>query len=152
MEELVLLIAKYLIILLMAIYTVKCFTVFRHRDRKKQNIIFVEQNILMFIIHFVAYVILFIREPDEKYLLFYGLQFILILFILLMYNAVYPDSSRLVINNMCMLLVIGFIFITRLNYASSFRQFIFVAVGIVISVFIPFLIKKMQFLRKIWYV
>lgn len=152
MKGLVLTGARYTTIILLALYTLKCFTVFRHRDRSKQNYIFVEQNILMFLIHFISYVVLFIKNPNSSYLLFYGLQFILILFILLMYNAAYPESSRLIINNMCMLMVIGFIFITRLDYKSSFRQFLFVVAGIVISIFIPFLIKRMKVLRKLWYV
>ena len=152
MQDIIFLSANYLIIILMSIYTIKCFTVFRHSDAVKQNRIFVQQNILMFIIHFVAYAILFLKNPDEKLLLYYGMQFVLILFILLMYNAVYPESSRLIINNMCMLIIIGCIYISSINSALIIRHFIFIFAGILVSVFIPFIIKKINGLRNIWYI
>lgn len=152
MEEILLQCANYLVIFLMAIYTLKCFTVFKHDETEKQNGIFIQQNILMFSIHFISYAILFIKNPDEKLLLYYGMQFILILFILLMYNAVYPESSRLIINNMCMLIVIGCIFITSVNSALLIRHFMFIFIGIIVSIFIPFLIKRISLLRNIWYI
>ncbi len=152
MQDIIFLSANYLIIILMSIYTIKCFTVFRHSDAVKQNRIFVQQNILMFIIHFIAYAILFLKNPDEKLLLYYGMQFVLILFILLMYNAVYPESSRLIINNMCMLIIIGCIYISSINSALIIRHFIFIFAGILVSVFIPFIIKKINGLRNIWYI
>lgn len=152
MEEIIIQSANYIIILFMAIYTIKCFTVFRYTDKAKQNSIFIQQNILMFAIHFIAYAILFIQNPDEKILLYYGMQFILILFILLMYNAVYPDSSRLIINNMCMLIIIGCIYITSTNSKAIVKHFAFILAGIIISVFLPFIIRKIKLLKNIWYV
>lgn len=150
MEDIIFLSINYFIIFLMCIYTLRCFAVFKYSDKKKQNRIFVGQNILMFLIHFLAYLILFMRNPSEKLLIYYGLQFILLLFILLMYNAVYPDSSRLIINNMCMLIVIGCIFIARIDYNLAFKQFLFIAIGIIVSIFIPLCIEKFRFLKSGW--
>ena len=50
--------------------------------------------------------------------------------IILLYNLIYPNVSRLVINNMCMLVTVGMIMITRLSsdnstpYGSSVRQLV----------------------------
>ena len=50
-------VSKYLIIILMMIYTVQCYTVFRYRTKQSQSYVFTRQNVSMFIIHFVAYLI-----------------------------------------------------------------------------------------------
>ena len=43
---------------------------------------------------------------------------------ILLYSFIYPKVSRLVVNNMCMLLSIGFIMITRLNYDKAAKQYL----------------------------
>lgn len=152
MQDIIYTVANYLMIFLMLVYSLRCFAVFKYKNKTRQNRIFVSQNIIMFIVHFIGCALLFIKDPNENLLIYYGLQFILLLFIILMYNAVYPESSRLIINNMCMLIVIGCIMIARINYNFAFRQFIFIASGIIISIFIPKIIEKFRFLRDGWIV
>ncbi len=53
-----------------------------------------------------------------------------------MYSFIYPKVSRLVVNNMCMLLSIGFIMITRLNYDKAAKQYLIAAAGIVLCLVI----------------
>lgn len=52
----------------------------------------------------------------------------------------------LVVNNMCMLLSIGFIMITRLNYDKAAKQYLIAAAGIVLCLVIPIIIRKARFL------
>ena len=49
---------------------------------------------------------------------------------------------------MCMLMIIGFIILTRLNFESALRQFEIACVAAVLSIFVPFLIRKMKALRR----
>ena len=56
--------SKYVITLLMAFYTFKCFSVFRHNSDKAKNRIYKEQNTIMYIIHFIAYLIIFIKSEN----------------------------------------------------------------------------------------
>ncbi|MEI3338930.1 MAG: hypothetical protein V8R80_02410 [Eubacterium sp.] len=49
---------------------------------------------------------------------------------------------------MCMLMLIGFIILTRLDMDSAIRQFEIAVIATVISIFIPLLVRKMKFLRK----
>ena len=69
--------------------------------------------------------------------------------ILAFYHVAYPKASRLVVNNMCMLLSIGFIILTRLSFDKSKRQFMIVAVSAAVSLLVPFLVRKMKFLRQL---
>ena len=56
--------------------------------------------------------------------------------------------SRLVVNNMCMLITVGMIMITRLSadnpspYGTAVRQLVFVALGITFGLVVPVLIRK----------
>jgi cell division protein FtsW (lipid II flippase) len=50
-----------------------------------------------------------------------------------------------------MLLSISFIILTRLSYTKSLKQFKIVIIAMIITIFIPFLIKKMIFLNKLGY-
>ena len=61
---------------------------------------------------------------------------------ILLYSFIYPKVSRLVVNNMCMLLSIGFIMITRLNYDKAAKQYLIAAAGIVLCLVIPIIIGR----------
>ena len=56
--------------------------------------------------------------------------------------------SKLVLNNMMMLLTIGFIMIERLSTVDIIRQMIFVAAIGVVALFIPFIIEKFPYFDK----
>ena len=61
----------------------------------------------------------------------------------------YPKVSRLVVNNMCMLLAVGFIMLTRLSYSNAVKQALIVAVSAVLSLFVPVIIRKARFLSRL---
>jgi cell division protein FtsW (lipid II flippase) len=141
--------SKYLIILLMALYTFSCFTVFRHHSEKVQGRIFIRQIVLMFLIHFIAYVVLILKLGNKELVIFYGAQVIYLAATLIFYRFLYPKSSRLIVNNMCMLLSIGFIIQTRLSYDSSVKQFKIIIFSTIISLFIPVIIRKVKKLKDL---
>lgn len=62
--------------------------------------------------------------------------------VILLYTIIYPRVSRLVVNNMCMLMAIGFIMITRLSYSLAVKQFLIVSASVAISLVIPVIIRK----------
>ena len=81
------------------------------------------------------------------------MQVVLFLAVILLYTIIYPRVSRLVVNNMCMLMAIGFIMITRLSYSLAVKQFIIVSASVAISLVIPVIIRKVKALSewKIFY-
>ena len=136
-------------IILITIYTYQCFTVFGYEDAWEQKIVFRNQNRLMFMIHFMAFAGMYLKTGETKMLLFYIAQAILLLAIILLYTRIYPKVSRLIVNNMCMLLTIGFIMITRLQYNKAVKQSIIVAGATALSLVVPVIIRKVKGLAEL---
>lgn len=142
-------ISKYLILLMMVIYTFECFSVFGYHDAYTKMWILRRQSIWIFMIHFLAFLTLFLRMQEARILVFYVIQVALLGSIILLYGFLYPKVSRLVVNNMCMLLAVGFIMLTRLSYNNAVKQVIIVAASGVISLFVPVIIRKARFLSRL---
>lgn len=138
-----------MMIILIAVYAYQCFVVFAYQEDKKKQRIMTYQNILMFLIHFMAFAGMYLKIGENKILIFYFAQAILLVLILWIYHKVYPKVSRLIVNNMCMLLTIGFIMITRLSYNKAVKQCIIVAGAFIISLAVPAFIRKMKHLTEL---
>ena len=76
---------KYMVALIMAIYTISYFTVFSVKKEKKKRRIYSSQNFQMLWIHLMLYTIIFLNEKSMYVLVFYGEQlcfFIVALFMM----------------------------------------------------------------------
>lgn len=149
--NLIIQVSKYLILLLMALYTLQCFTVFRLKDEDAKGYLFLRQNMLMFFMHFVAFMVLYLELSETTILLFYGAQVLYLAAVLVLFGNLYYKASRLLINNMCMLTCIGFIMITRLSYEQSVKQFKIAVISSVVALLIPVLIRKLRFITRMYW-
>ena len=144
-------VSKYLMILLIAGYTYLNFSYFRFHEQWRQNKVCGRQNTAMFLMHFLAYVILFLKSEDERMILFYLAQVVFFACYIWLYRMFYRNVSRILVNNMCMLLCVGFIMLSRLSFDKAVRQFLIVAVAALITWIIPFIIDRMwQLARMPW--
>ncbi|XCP83505.1 FtsW/RodA/SpoVE family cell cycle protein [Roseburia hominis] len=148
MVNIVVELSKYLMIIMIAVYTFECFAVFNFQDERTKRSIMRRQNILMFMIHFVAFLVMYLQTEEKKMIGFYGMQVGLFLAIILLYTLIYPRISRLVVNNMCMLLAIGFIMITRLSYSLAVKQFVIASGAVGLSLVVPVIIRKVKVLSE----
>lgn len=139
--------SKYIITLLIALYTYECFAVFRFDDESRRHGIYTRQNILMFAIHFGCFIVICFETGDITYLFFYAFQQIILYAAIVLFRMMYPKTNRLVINNMCMLLSIGFVILTRLSFDKAVKQFIIVTGSLVVALIIPFFVHKFKFLK-----
>lgn len=146
MTNIIVELSKYLIIILMGCYTFSCFSIFTKEYVEDEKRVLIMQNVVMFLMHFLAYMVMYLKMNEPKLLFFYAAQVVYFLAVILLYSLIYPTVSKLIVNNMCMLISIGFIMITRLNYASAVKQFIFAVLGSVFGLVVPILIRKMKFL------
>lgn len=135
-------------ILLMAVYTYLNFRYFSVGEEKKRRLCS-RQNRLMFLMHFLAYAVIYIKTEDPRMAAFYGAQVIFFIAYILLYRLFYPNSSRILVNNVCMLLCVGFIILSRLSFERAARQFIIAAVSAVIAWFIPMILGRVWQLSKI---
>ena len=148
MFNLIAMISNYIIILLMGIYTFSCFSIFAKSSERVKKRILIRQNVIMFMIHFIAYFVMFIRSGDYRLVGLYFSQVILFLATIILYNIVYPRVSRLIVNNMCMLICIGYIMLARMNFDEATNQFLFGVMGVSFGLFVPIIIKKFKFLSR----
>ena len=142
--------SKYLMMFMFLIYVFECFHVFRSgKEEQGQKSSYRLQKVMLYGIHILGFLCLYIQEQNEKLILFYLIQTVLISGIFLFYHYMYKNPSILLINNMCMFLVIGFIMLTRLSTTYAMRQFIFVAAGGIAMIIIPLFLQKGSRFRKL---
>ncbi len=144
--------SKYLITLFMALYTLECFLVFRFQEEEDRSGCYIRQNLLMFLVHFTCFLVICFETGNIEYLFFYVLQQILLFATVMLFRMVYPKGNRLIVNNMCLLLSIGFVILTRLSFEKAIKQFFIVTVSIVAGMLIPYFIHKLKFLKSLTWV
>ena len=66
--------SKYVIILLITMYTYFCFSIFGYQDPDKKQYLLRRQNVLMFMMHIVAFLVMYLETEDIKLLAFYAMQ------------------------------------------------------------------------------
>ena len=152
MTNLIIELAKYLMIFLFAFYTYECFAVFRHNiSMEKKNRILNRQCAVIYSIHLAAYAVIYLVTDQISLIIFYFAQVMLLTVIQTCYVSLYRNASRLVTNNLCMLLAIGFVILTRLNADKAVKQYVIAVASVVISLIIPICIRKVGFIRKMYY-
>ena len=160
MTNLIVEISKYLMILLMAVYTYANFRFFSFPDMERKRRVCARQNRAMFAIHFLAYLVMFLKTEDEgmqaMLLAFYGAQVVFFLCYIYLYRLLYRNVSRLLVNNAGMLLCVGFIMLTRLSMAKgldkALRQFAIVVISAVLAWLVPYIMERVWQLYKLQWV
>lgn len=141
--------SRYVIALLIVLYTYESFAVFRYAQEERRKGIYTRQSFLMFAFHFSCFVTICFETGDINYLFFYAFQQIMLYAFNVLYRMLYPKSNRLVSNNMCMLLGIGFVIQTRLDLSKAIKQFIIATASLAIALVIPFFVHKFKLLKKL---
>ncbi len=137
--------SKYLFILLIFLFTLRNYLYLSRRNPDVRERLLIGQTRVIFLMTIMGYVLLFLNEEEN-------IQILVLLIGILLYNAatmffyrvLYPKASMLLVNNMLMLLNIGFIMIARLNFSEAFKQFLIAAAGTVIAFLIPVMIRKIK--------
>ncbi len=141
--------SKYFICILMLLYTLQCFTVFRYREEKEKRHILAKQLLLIFFMNLAAFTVIYLQTEDFQIIRFYLETIVYFLAIQILYRIFYRKASLLLLNNLCMLLSIGFIMQARLDMEKAQKQFFIVLVGSAVALLIPVMIRKMRFLHKL---
>ncbi len=141
--------SKYIFAFLMCFYTFMTFRIFAVKDESERSLKCVQQNLIMFLIHFLAYAVLFVSEWNMNYIALYLIQTLYLFLYIVVFRILYRNGNVLLLNNMCMLMTVGFIIITRLSFNQGVRQFIFVVVGSLLTLAIPVIMQNLKTLRNI---
>ncbi len=142
-------ISRYLMIIVFALYTWSSFAVFGVKSKDRQEHMLRRQARWIFLLHLDGYLVLLVRTQNKKLLLFYAAQAVFFLCIISGYKLLYEKSAQLLSNHMCMLMAIGFLMLSRLSYEKAVRQFTIAAGSMIFAMGIPYLIKKIRFIRRL---
>ena len=107
---------------------------------------------LTFFLDFTAFLVVFLKTFDFKVAVFYAEMMVYFAAILILYRRIYKNASMLLLNNMCMLLSVGFIMLCRLDITMATKQLLVAAGASAVALAIPVMIRKMRFLRKLTWI
>ena len=142
-------ILQFLIVLLGTFYTFECFYYFKKSNEIAKKHLYIRQYIWMFCIHLFCYITMCIHTGENKYLLYFIIQSALLGAVITAMSILYPKGNKLLVNNMCFLLGIGFVMIARLAPMRIYKQFLIVLLSVIIGFFVPIIMKKVDGLRQL---
>lgn len=152
MENVVVELSGYIMIILLTLYTFGAFKVFSYKSKKRQRKLYNRQKIYIMLIHFLCYLDLYFIQEDIAVLGLYLAEVIFIILVYTLYGMVYQRLSKLVLNHMVLLFVISFAMLTRLSFDKAVRQFAFVCVGMGVCLIVPFVIEKFKSLEYLGWI
>ena len=153
MAKVIVEVSKYVMMILFALYTLESFLGLRRRiSEESKNRVYRHQIFLMYLLHLDGFLVIYAATDDVRMIVFYFAQVALNTMLLICYHLIYRNASKSVGNNMCMLLVVGFIILTRISFDKAVKQYIIAVASAVITAFIPIIIRKTSGLRKMTYV
>ena len=87
--------AKYFMVIFMAFYTVASFLAFKQRRDADGEIIprrgiYVVQNVLMFLMHFLGFLSIYMVQQEWHYWILYLAQAAVLIFYLVLWGILYP--------------------------------------------------------------
>ncbi len=148
MTNLIIELSKYALIILMALYTCMTCLSFRAKSVKLKDSLFVQMSVVMLTLHFVAYLVLYLKLEQEYLLYFYGCQVVFFLLSLILWRVIYPRMNRTLLSNLCMCLTISFVMLARIHYDRAVKQFLIAAISMAFSLIVPVLVRKWRFLAE----
>lgn len=150
MATIIINVSKYIILLLMVLYTLSCFTIFKQVSEEEKNEKLNKQIIYVFLMHFLCYLTLAVNRPEDmkEIIIFYGLQILVATLYMYLYHYFYPYSSRVITNNMSFLLLIGYTMLTRLDISLAKKQFVIATSALVLVSAVPYIMDQYKNLRN----
>ncbi|MDE7272320.1 MAG: FtsW/RodA/SpoVE family cell cycle protein [Lachnospiraceae bacterium] len=140
--------SKYILVINILLYTLISFVVLRSDDRERRGFVFVLQYILIFVNHMTGSLVLLSSRRDFTYLFLPLFQVITVFAFLVLMRAIYPRANRLIQNHIALLLSISFVILTRISLTRSIRQFMIVAISLVIALIIPAFMKYINLMKR----
>lgn len=148
MAYLIVIYSKYFITLFLALFGICGIWALRYRSVVSQRRAANLQCVFLFLVQFGAYLTVVIRTQRMEYLIFYAFLQVLTLAVPILAAFLYPGTSRILWNHMCMLLTVGLIILTRLDLSKAKKQLLIAAFSFTAALAVPWMMKKTKKLRS----
>lgn len=152
MVQVVVDISKYLLLILLILYGINCFRAMNRFGRQKKKAKLTSQYFLIFMFHSIGFAVLVLDTMDGKLAFLYLVEVAYLIAMIVIMKILYPKMAKALFQNMLMLMSVGFVMLARLAPGKAERQFMIICVASIITFFIPFLMRKMLFLKNLSWV
>ncbi len=149
MELFIVELARYVIILLFGIYTFYAFRAFVGKNKERQERVFRAQRTLTIMLHLVMSILLIMENMSLVYVVLWAVELVFYVLFIKIYQACYKGLSKLVLNNMMMCMMIGFVMLGRLSQQYAIRQITMAAIAMVVCIFVPLFIERFKILERL---
>lgn len=139
---------KYLMLLLVGLYTYYSFRVFVKRNKAYQDKAYRLMTWFLFVFHFTGYFTMYLQIRNDKLLILYFSQASMFFLAIHLYKIIYPGISGLLLRNMLMLLSVGFIILTRISFDKAVRHVIFSGLALGLGILVPLVIQRYNKIRE----
>ncbi len=152
MISIIVTLTKYMILLLMLLYTFLCFTVFNKKTEKGRKKVLRKQIVLIMFFLMTAFFTMFLQTMEIQMIILFGEITAYVIGVQILYRLVYKKASILLLNNMCMLMSVGIVILSRLNFGLAQKQFLLIVAGTSMSLLVPVIVRKVKLLKDLTWV
>lgn len=145
-------ISNYILAIIGVFYAFLGLLIFTVKHSVGRSVIAGLQNMANFSVIVMGFLTLYLSTHNKHYLLIGGLVTAFILLVLILTGQIYRNTNRVLLNNMCMLLSIGLLIISRVSLNKATKQFIIIAVCYLFCMFLPLLFQKVDVSKKLLWV
>ena len=137
---------------MIAVYTYDSFKALRSNTSERvANRLYRKQTTIVYLTVFCSGLVLYLHTNDQRVIAITTAQSVLFALAMLIYKQIYEYANKPLINNMCMLLAISFLILTRLRIDHAIRQLFMAAAALLITCVIPLLIEKLKLWKRLTY-
>jgi len=141
--------SKYLIVILMILFTLESFLFFRKHDEDDKKHVLRKQVVVMLFMDLTAFAVMYLQKLEFTIIIMFLEMVGFIIALQILYRIFYRKASMILVNNMCMLLSCGFIMIGRLDFEKAQKQLLMVIIGAAFSLLVPVVVRKMKLLKNL---
>ncbi|HAJ74114.1 MAG TPA: FtsW/RodA/SpoVE family cell cycle protein [Lachnospiraceae bacterium] len=142
-------VSKYLLIILMALYTINAVLLLMVSEPEKRKSYVDRETFLMVLFNVLAFAVLYLASRDQRMLYIAGGVLGYSLVIQYLYRIIYKKASIALVNTMCMLLSTGFVIQSRLGTTTALKQLIIVIIASILCLAIPVFVRRVKVMRNI---
>lgn len=143
-------ISRFTMLFWLAVFTYDSFAALRYSgSKKKESFRFRRQTAYLFLILLNGDAVIFLNTLDTRIIVILLIEIIFFTMMILIFRNAYTNCSDVLVDNMAMLLCIGFLMLTRLSIDRAIKQLTFATIGIILTALIPLIIKKVKIFDKL---
>ena len=140
--------SKYLITFCVMAFTIFAYLLLFIRDRNRRRNVCRVEKIFLLIYQILCYGTIFTGYMQARYLVFGLLHIVIFLFAEHIFETLYDKGHRALFYDMCMMMSMGLVIITRLDFSRAVKQLIFATLGMFLALFLPLLRGYFRMLKK----